>query len=79
MERNDARLKHLGFVKILAVNAAVVVSNLYGYAKRNSGPLKSAVGKVEDAVTAAVGPAYAKFEQVPSGILVFLDNKVNIF
>ncbi|KAL8550699.1 hypothetical protein ACS0TY_009198 [Phlomoides rotata] len=77
VERSDVRLKRLGFVKILAINAVVLVSNLYDYAKRNSGPLKSTVGKVEHAVTSVVGPVYSKFNQVPTDILLFLDGKVD--
>lgn len=72
-------MKHLGFVRALAINAAVVVSNLYCYAKDNSGSLKSTVGKVENAVSAAVGPVFEKFKGVPDDILVFLDKKVSFF
>lgn len=79
MERSDVQLKHLGFVRALAINAAVVVSTLYCYAKENSGSLKSAVGKVENAVSAAAGPVYDKFKGVPGDILVFLDKKVSFF
>ncbi|CAH2065853.1 unnamed protein product [Thlaspi arvense] len=69
-------LKHLGFVRIAAIHFLASVSNLYDYAKQNSGPLKSAVGKVEGAVTAAVIPVYNKFKDVPDTLLVFLDHKV---
>lgn len=65
-------------MRILAINAAVVVSNLYDYAKQNSGPIKSTVGKVENAVAAVVGPVYERFKSVPADILVFLDEKVNL-
>lgn len=76
MERSDVQLKRLGFVRVLAINAAVVVTSLYGYAKENSGPLKSTVGKVENAVTAVVGPVFERFKGLPGDILVFLDKKV---
>lgn len=72
------QLEHLGFVRILAINAAVLVSNLYIYAKQNSGPLKSTVEKVEDAVTTVVSPVYERFKGIPTDILVFLDKKVNL-
>ncbi|KAL1539254.1 hypothetical protein AAHA92_27894 [Salvia divinorum] len=72
-----AELKRLGFVRFLAINAAVVVTNLYGYAKENSGPLKSTVGKVESTVTAVVGPVFERFKGFHAHILVFLDNKVD--
>lgn len=77
MERSDVQLKRLGFVRVLAINAAVVVTSLYGYAKDNSGPLKSTVGKVENAVTAVVGPVFERFKGLPADILVFLDKKVD--
>lgn len=72
----DVGLKHLGFVRIAAIHVLVSVSNLYDYAKQNSGPLKSAVEKVEGAVTAVVTPVYHKFKDVPDTLLVFLDHKV---
>ncbi|KAL0327374.1 UNVERIFIED_CONTAM: REF/SRPP-like protein [Sesamum angustifolium] len=77
VQGSEMQLKHLGFVRILVINAAVLVSNLYIYAKQNSGPLKSTVGKVEDAVTAVVSPVYERFKSIPSDILVFLDKKVD--
>lgn len=49
----------------------------YDYAKRNSGPLKSTVGTVENAVTAVVTPVYERFKGVPGYLLVFVDEKVN--
>ncbi|KAG5521838.1 hypothetical protein RHGRI_034163 [Rhododendron griersonianum] len=73
----DRELKRLGFVRIYAINTLVFVSNLYDYAKNNSGSLKSAVGTVENAVTAVVGPVYDKFKGVPDDLLVFLDDKVD--
>lgn len=69
-------LKHLGFVKIAAIQAFVCVTNLYEYAKQNSGPLRSAVGTVEGTVTTVLGPVYNKFKGVPNDLLVFADNKV---
>ncbi|KAH6818162.1 hypothetical protein C2S51_001765 [Perilla frutescens var. frutescens] len=77
VERCDLQLKRLGFVRVLAINAAVVVSNLYDYAKQNSGSLKSTVCKVENAVTAVVGPVYERFKGFPVDLLLFLDKKVD--
>ncbi|CAA2975924.1 REF SRPP At1g67360 [Olea europaea subsp. europaea] len=71
------QLKHLQFVRIIAINTAVIVSNLYDYAKQNSGPLKSAVETVENAVTAVVCPVYEKFRGFPGDLLVFLDKKLD--
>ncbi|KDO81906.1 hypothetical protein CISIN_1g026954mg [Citrus sinensis] len=76
-ERKKQELRHLGFMRIAAIQALVCVSSLYDYAKRNSGPLRSPVGTVESAVTAVVGPVYQKFKGVPDDLLVFLDKKVD--
>ncbi|EEF47471.1 REF/SRPP-like protein At1g67360 [Ricinus communis] len=74
---NSKELKHLGFVRMVAVQTLVCVSNLYDYAKQNSGPLRSTVGTVETAVTTVVGPVYQKFKDLPDHLLVFVDNKVD--
>lgn len=70
------QLKHLGFVKILAINAVVLLWKLYGFAKQMTGPFKSTVEKVELVVTAVARPICYTFKEVPGDILVFLDNKV---
>ncbi|KAL2547203.1 REF/SRPP-like protein [Forsythia ovata] len=71
------QVKHLRFVRIIAINAAVIVSNIYDYAKQNSGPLKSTVGTVENAVASVIGPVYEKFKGVPDDLLIFLDKKLD--
>ncbi|MED6186124.1 hypothetical protein PIB30_063802 [Stylosanthes scabra] len=75
--KSERELKHLGFVRIAAIQAFVCVSNLYQYAKHNSGPLRSAVGTVEATVSAVLGPVYNKFRDVPDDLLVFVDGKVD--
>lgn len=75
-ESQNRELKHLGFVRIAAIQTIVCVSNLYAYAKQNSGTLRSAVESVESAVNTVVGPAYEKLRIVPDDVLVFLDDKV---
>ncbi|KAK7359380.1 hypothetical protein VNO77_01338 [Canavalia gladiata] len=74
---DEEELKHLGFVMIAAIKLFVCISNLYAYAKKNSGPLRSAVGTVEDTVTTVLGPLYHKFNFLPLHLLLFLDNKVD--
>lgn len=76
-EHKEKELKHLGFVRIAAIQALVCVCNLYNYAKSNSGPLRSAVGTVESAVTTVVGPVYERFKGVPDDILVYVDTKAS--
>ncbi|KAJ1407351.1 Rubber elongation factor [Sesbania bispinosa] len=75
--KSRQELKHLGFVKIAAIQAFVCVSNLYQYAEQNSGPLRSAVGTVEGTVTTVLGPLYDRIKGVPHDLLVFVDNKVD--
>jgi len=78
-QRKNQELKHLGFVRLAAIHALLCATSLYDYAKQNSGPLRSAVGTVEGAVTAVVGPVYQKLKGVPDDLLVFLDKKVPKF
>ncbi|XP_057431408.1 REF/SRPP-like protein At1g67360 [Lotus japonicus] len=73
----NKELKHLGFVKIVAVRTFLFVSNLYEYTKNNSGPLRSAIGTVEGTVTNILGPVYNNFKGVPNDVLIFIDNKVD--
>ncbi|KAI5595688.1 hypothetical protein BDE02_03G157100 [Populus trichocarpa] len=75
--KKDLELKHLGFVRIATIQILVSVSNLYDYAKRNSGPLRSPVGAVEGTVNAVVSPVYDKLKGVPDHLLVFLDHKID--
>ncbi|KAG9149577.1 hypothetical protein Leryth_021508 [Lithospermum erythrorhizon] len=78
MEKSgDQELKHLGFVRVVALNVVVFVSNLYEFGKNNSGPLKSTVGVVEKAVSSVVSPVYERFKDVPENVLVFVDTKVD--
>ncbi|KAL6529091.1 hypothetical protein OROHE_014835 [Orobanche hederae] len=77
VEGSEMHLKHLGFVRILTINAVVLISNLYVYAKQNSGSLKSTVDTVENAVTTVVGPVYERLKGIPSDLLAFLDKKVD--
>ncbi|RDY11862.1 REF/SRPP-like protein, partial [Mucuna pruriens] len=76
-ERKNTELKHLGFVRVAAIHTFLFVSNLYEYAKQNSGSLRSAVGTVENTVTTVLGPVCNKFKGVPDDVLVFVDNKVD--
>ncbi|XLT12486.1 hypothetical protein HN51_058176, partial [Arachis hypogaea] len=71
-ENKNKELKHLGFVRVAAIQTFVVVTNLYEYAKQNSGPLRSAVGTVEGTVTSVLGPVYNKLKDVPDDVLFLL-------
>ncbi|KAL1565288.1 REF/SRPP-like protein [Salvia divinorum] len=71
------QLKRLGFLRSLVINAVVLVSNIYDHAKQNSGSLRPTVDRAEGAVSAVVTPIYHRFRDVPTHLLVFLDNKVD--
>lgn len=79
MEKTEGGLKHLRSVRLLAVNAVLVVTNLYTYTKENSGSLKSTFGNVEKAVTTVIGPVYQKTKEIPEELLQFIDKKVDDF
>ncbi|KAG9444563.1 hypothetical protein H6P81_015903 [Aristolochia fimbriata] len=70
------QLKYLEFVQVAAFHAIVLFSNLYKFAKENSGPLKPGVQTVEGTVKNVIGPVYEKFHDVPSDLLKYADNKV---
>lgn len=76
VDEREGKLKHLEFVKVFTFQAICLASNLYEYAKQNSGPLKSTVGTVENAVTTVVKPVCEKFKDVPDDVLGFFDKKV---
>ncbi|KAK9949948.1 hypothetical protein M0R45_005456 [Rubus argutus] len=67
------RLKYLQFVQV----AAVCFSKAYGYAKENSGPLRTRVESAEGAVKTVVGPVYDKYHALPADLLAFVDGKVD--
>lgn len=75
-ESKNRELKHLGFVRVAAIQILVCMSNLYDYAKQNLGPLRSMVGTVEGAVTTVVGPVYEKLKDGPDDFLALVDKKV---
>lgn len=59
------------------IHMLMCLLNLYEYAKKNLGPLRSTVGTVECALIVIVGPVCQKFKGVPDDFLAFLDTKVN--
>uniref|UniRef100_A0A7N0TX29 REF/SRPP-like protein n=1 Tax=Kalanchoe fedtschenkoi TaxID=63787 RepID=A0A7N0TX29_KALFE len=76
-ESRSRDLKHLGFVRIAAIQAAVLASSLYDYVKRNAGPLRSVVGSVEGTAKSVVVPIWDKYKNLPDGLLLFADQKVD--
>ncbi|KAL9235024.1 hypothetical protein vseg_009825 [Gypsophila vaccaria] len=73
----EQRLKYLEFVHIVTLHAIICFSNIYGYAKDKSGPLRPSVESVEGAVKQVVSPVYDRFHAVPLELLKFFDRKVD--
>ncbi|KAI3817456.1 hypothetical protein L1987_11247 [Smallanthus sonchifolius] len=73
MDSNEVeiKLKHLAFLKEIAVNFLVILSNVYDFVKENSGDLKSTVVSAET----AVGPLYEKLKDLAEQVIVFVDDK----
>ncbi|KAK9292990.1 hypothetical protein L1049_020972 [Liquidambar formosana] len=74
---DEQKLKYLEFVNVAALHAAICLTSLYEYAKKNSGPLKPGVETVEGTVVSVVGPVYNKLHDVPIEVLKFVDRKVD--
>ncbi|CAN1784150.1 REF/SRPP-like protein At3g05500 [Linum perenne] len=77
-KEEEERLKYLQFVQAAGVHALVTFTNLYIYAKDKAGPLKPRVETMEGTVKNVVGPVYDKYQDVPIGVLKFVDRKVPI-
>ncbi|XP_057966616.1 stress-related protein isoform X4 [Malania oleifera] len=73
----ERSLKYLYFVQLAYVYVVVCFSSLYGFAKKNSGPLKSGVETIEGTVKTVIGPIYEKFRDVPFELLKLADRKVD--
>lgn len=77
MKKTDGGLEYLGFARMIAISTVMCLFNLYEYAKQKSGPLKSSLGTIENAVTIVLGPLCRKYKGVPDDALAFLDRKVS--
>ncbi|XP_059437628.1 REF/SRPP-like protein At3g05500 [Corylus avellana] len=77
ISEEEQTLKYLEFVQVATIHALICLSNVYGYAKDKSGPLKPGVESVEGTVKSVVGPVYDKFHDVPIEVLKFVDRKVD--
>ncbi|KAI9080298.1 hypothetical protein K1719_037692 [Acacia pycnantha] len=73
----EEQLKYLDFVRVVSIYATIYLSNFYGYAKENSGPLKQGVETIEGTVKTVVGPIHEKFRHVPFKLLSFADRQVD--
>ena len=63
-------------MQFATVQALMRCAILYSFAKERSGPLKSGVETVEEAVKTVVAPLYDKFHLVPAEFLRYVDRKV---
>ncbi|KAM3371828.1 hypothetical protein ACQJBY_018957 [Aegilops geniculata] len=71
------RLRRLGFVRVVAVQAAVCIAALYALARDHSGSLRPRVDAVESAVRRVAGPVARRLHGVPLHVLAFVDRKVD--
>jgi len=71
------KLKYLAFIHIATVQAVVLLTKIYKFAKEKSGPLKPGVESVEGAFKTSVAPVYHKFKDIPYDVLKFVDKKVD--
>ncbi|KAL0916361.1 hypothetical protein M5K25_013865 [Dendrobium thyrsiflorum] len=70
------KLQYLEIVHLAAIRAVLCVTNLYLYAKENSGPLRNGVESVEGTVKTVVGPVYDRYHAFPFEFLKLADHKV---
>ncbi|KAJ9554530.1 hypothetical protein OSB04_018575 [Centaurea solstitialis] len=75
-ESTTSELKHLRFLKEIALKFVVLLSNVYSFAKENTGVLETKIVSVEKAVVSAVAPVYNKLKDLAERILVFVDDKL---
>ncbi|GKB88317.1 RNA-directed DNA polymerase, eukaryota [Tanacetum coccineum] len=78
IKQSTTELKHFGFLKEFTLKFLVVLSNVYDFAKENSGVVKTTLVSAENTIVSAIVPLYNKLKDLPEGILVFVDDKVNI-
>ncbi|MED6187500.1 hypothetical protein PIB30_077028 [Stylosanthes scabra] len=76
VDADQQELKYLEFVQFATLQAMMRAAIFYSYAKERSGPLKSGVETVEEAVKTVVAPVYDKFHLVPAEFLRYVDRKV---
>ncbi|KAI7754002.1 hypothetical protein M8C21_026264 [Ambrosia artemisiifolia] len=74
-EQSTTELKYLWLLKKIAVRFVVVMSNVYEFAKENSGDFKTKVVLVENIIVSIFGPVYEKLKNLPEQTLEFVDNQ----
>jgi hypothetical protein len=78
IETSNRKLKHLGFIRVIAIYYVISLLKLYEYAKLKSGPFRSTIQTLEFFVIAVLAPFYDRAKGLPDDILVFLDNKADV-
>ncbi|KAM5574523.1 hypothetical protein ABKV19_013792, partial [Rosa sericea] len=73
--RAKKELKHLKVLRMAVIYMMMCVLNMYEYAKKNLGPLRSVVWTVEVAMINIVAPIYWRFKGVPDDFLGLLNTK----
>jgi len=75
-DEGEKQLKYLNFVQCAVIYFVVCLAAVYQYLKENAGSFKPRVQTVEDKVKTVVLPLYEKYQDVPSAVLMFADDKV---
>ncbi|PRQ39900.1 putative rubber elongation factor [Rosa chinensis] len=75
--RGKKELKRLRVLRMAVIYMMMFVLNLYEFAKKNLGPLRSTVWTVEVAMITIVGPVYQRFKGVPDDFFALLDTKID--
>ncbi|GJY32564.1 REF/SRPP-like protein [Tanacetum coccineum] len=76
IKQSTSELRHFGFLKEFTLKFLVVLSNVYDFAKENSGVMKTTLVSAENTMVSAIVPLYNKLKDLPEGILVFVDDKM---
>lgn len=78
-EQSATELKYLGLWKKIVVRFVAILSNVYNFAKENSGDYKTTVVFIENKVVPTFGPIYKNLKELVDQTSVFVDDKVQIY
>lgn len=78
IQSEETGLKYLGVVEIAVDKVKKYLAGIYSFTKESSGPLKPSVHRVESSVRTVIGPFYKYIEGKPYGILLYVDQKVQM-
>ncbi|XP_076916602.1 uncharacterized protein LOC143576383 [Bidens hawaiensis] len=79
VKQSTTEFKYLGLWKKIVVRFVVVLSNVYDFAKENSGDFKTTVVSIENKVVPIFGPIYKNIKGLVEQTLVFVDDKFDTY